>query len=245
MKNSQAAVAKALGVSQPTISYWISGKASPSETALEKIKTLYPNLYAKITTIDKTKFKGVTQEFLLSVFQYHENGTITWKVKSKNANIGDVAGYLINDGYLQVTLLNQLLKVHRIIWFMHNGYLHENVIDHINRVKTDNRIENLREITRSCNSMNVEKDNNSGVIGVNWDKNKKSWTANLFNNTKTFINFDEAVKARFDAEIAGGQTDCMRSAAYNHKKKKKNRAMNTYSKNYPIEELKIFDYGRI
>lgn len=45
------------------------------------------------------------------------------------------------------------LRAHRAIFLMHHGYL-PNVVDHINRIKDDNRIENLRAATRAQNNRN-------------------------------------------------------------------------------------------
>jgi len=59
-------------------------------------------------------------------------------------------------------------SAHRIIWLICNGKYPDGEIDHINRNKTDNRIENLRDVTRAINELNkgVRKDSKTGVKGV-------------------------------------------------------------------------------
>lgn len=79
-------------------------------------------------------------------------------------------------------------------WLMHR-YLMEakdkEVIDHINHNTLDNRITNLRFITKSGNSQNrlgAQKNSLSGVRGVSWDKEKKKWVAYAtINKVKKFI----------------------------------------------------------
>jgi len=57
-------------------------------------------------------------------------------------------------GYRQVTVLGRGIYVHRIAFFLHHGRWPKDQIDHINRDNTDNRIENLRECSRSENHRN-------------------------------------------------------------------------------------------
>ena len=62
-------------------------------------------------------------------------------------------------------------------------------IDHINRIKTDNRKSNLRLGTIADNNCNREKlpNNISGIIGVSWHNRDKVWTAQIYRNNKKFI----------------------------------------------------------
>jgi len=96
------------------------------------------------------------------------------------------------------------------------GYLHQlimspksgNIIDHINRDKLNNRRINLRETNQSINSFNsmIQKNNKSGVVGVYFDKKINKWIAQITKNRKminlgSFINFNEAIKIRKEAEL--------------------------------------------
>lgn len=88
------------------------------------------------------------------------------KVSSYN---GVKAGYIDLRGYVRTKLFSKMTFAHRVIWEMHNGAVPEGMeIDHINGIKHDNRIENLRCVDRWINCKNAakRKDNTSGVTGV-------------------------------------------------------------------------------
>jgi hypothetical protein len=55
-------------------------------------------------------------------------------------------------------------------------------VDHINRVKTDDRLTNLRWLSRSQNELNCDRCENSssgGVAGVNWHTQSQTWRATV------------------------------------------------------------------
>jgi hypothetical protein len=97
-------------------------------------------------------------EVLLDRFDYNpETGVLTHKnPKSNGVKADTVAGYLTGQGWLRVKVDDRHYRVARIVWKMyHGGDPPKNmVIDHINRVRTDNRIENLRCCTFSENVKN-------------------------------------------------------------------------------------------
>jgi len=97
----------------------------------------------------------------------------------------------------------------------HNGYFPENDIDHINMIKHDNRIENLREVSRSCNIRNSgnRKCNTSGVKGVHWVNRFKKWQSRIGIDKLRFSlgyynDFNNAVLARLTAEICLNKQEC-------------------------------------
>lgn len=89
---------------------------------------------------------------------------------------------------------------HKVIWEMHNGSIPDGmVIDHINHVTDDNRIENLRLASKSGNASNrrIQKNNTSGVPGVSWSKDSGKWQAKCKLNGRNhylglFDDLDEA-----------------------------------------------------
>lgn len=98
---------------------------------------------------------------------------LRWKVSrgSNKVRAGDVAGGCISStGYYQCILQGKNYKCHRIIYEMFNNIsLKPNEqIDHINRQKTDNRIDNLRVVTSAQNARNrfIQRDNSTGMSGV-------------------------------------------------------------------------------
>ena len=101
---------------------------------------------------------------------------------------------------------SKTILLHRYVMGVHNES-RRIVVDHINHDTLDNRKQNLRVCTQRENSMNVSlpKNNTSGVRGVRWDSEKRKWHAYIYQNKKSkflgyFDNFDDAVKARKDAE---------------------------------------------
>jgi hypothetical protein len=89
-------------------------------------------------------------------------------------------------GYLTGTVLGTHYYAHRIAWAMHYGSDPDSELDHINGDKTDNRIVNLRKVTRRQNSMNrpVRSDNKTGIPGVFWEKACGKWRARIRHNGK-------------------------------------------------------------
>lgn len=167
--------------------------------------------------LNAKKNKKLTQALVRDLFDYDpETGSLTWRnVRSKRVNIGDNAGTINDQGYRTVSVNHASCRVSRIIWLFVYGYLPENVIDHINRDRLDNRISNLREASRICNSRNSgnRKNNTSGVKGVHWYKRCGTWHAQIMINRKShslgqYKDFDEAVCARLAGEQCIGWAGC-------------------------------------
>lgn len=89
---------------------------------------------------------------------------------------GKVKGGVCYSGYLRFTHKSKYYFAHRVAWFLHHGYWPD-CIDHINHNKTDNRIENLRDVTRLENNMNqsLRSSNKVGFQGVHWCKYKRKF----------------------------------------------------------------------
>lgn len=86
-------------------------------------------------------------------------------------------------GYLHISHANKRFKCHRIVWLLHKGEWPKYQIDHINRNRADNRIENLRDVPRAVNAAN--KKNNATMIGTTWHPDKRKWKAKIQNNNKS------------------------------------------------------------
>ena len=97
-----------------------------------------------------------TQDRLHELFDY-ENGQLIRRVRAGNRMPGTVVGSITQGGYLKVELEGSCYRVHRLIWKWHHGTDPNDLIDHINRDRTDNRIENLREATSSENNQNNQR----------------------------------------------------------------------------------------
>lgn len=82
---------------------------------------------------------------------------------------GDAAGTVNSHGYVVISIGRVKHKAHRLAWFAVHGDWPTGPIDHINGVRTDNRIANLRDTTNLINAQNrrhANKNNNSGLLGV-------------------------------------------------------------------------------
>jgi hypothetical protein len=138
---------------------------------------------------NKEKESLISQEYLRENFEYiAENGELKRKKIFTHAKVG----WIDNSGHLVTEIFNKNFYVHRLIFLYHHGYIPDQ-IDHINRVKTDNRIENLRPCTHSENILNREKmahdvSYSSNYRGVSWEKGKtpqsKHWRTYLIVNEK-------------------------------------------------------------
>ena len=100
---------------------------------------------------------------------------------------------------------------HRVIWAMVHGEWPIKQIDHINGIRDDNRITELRDVTHEENSKNQKRPltNTSGVVGVSWYGRVQKWHARIQVGGKPkhlgyFTDFNEAVAARKAAEVKHG-----------------------------------------
>lgn len=140
---------------------------------------------------------------------------------------GKAAGGLNHYGYVAVRVLGSLIGAHRVAWAIHHGQWATHQIDHINGIKDDNRICNLRDVTGAKNRRGqVKRSNNtSGVTGVFWDRQRGKWRAEIGCHGKNIIigRYDDigaATEARkrankvFDfAECHGNDSQCKISTA--------------------------------
>ena len=167
----------------------------------------------------------LTQQRLREVLNYDpETGLFTSVGVRKGSKFrkGDVVGNFNGMGYIIMMVDRKLYKAHRLAWLDFYGYLPENQVDHINRVRHDNRIKNLREVTQTCNNRNtaMHRTNTSGVKGVVFCKRDELWAARVsLNNRSTYYghykNFEDAVRARWGAEkLLGFPNCCSDSSAY-------------------------------
>lgn len=107
--------------------------------------------------MSKTKSKvNPTQERINELFDY-DGINLVRRNNVGNTKAGTIAGYKsISTGYVYIQIDNRAQPVHRLIWAMLYGYYPEQ-IDHINGVRHDNRIENLRAVTQKENLQNITK----------------------------------------------------------------------------------------
>lgn len=149
-------------------------------------KNLYFVINDKAIVFTKNKYNSISGWFIIDKFNL-------WVL-----NIGSWAtakGYIEN---------NTVGKLHRFL----NNTLKELETDHINRIKHWNTLSNLRNCDRFLNNRNksIRKDNVSGVVGLNYLKDKDLWKSSIFHNNTSidlgeFGNPKDAINARIDAEL--------------------------------------------
>lgn len=111
------------------------------------------------------------------------DGQLVWKVDMGSNKVkGCVAGSPNGGGYIQVRINGKLYKAHHLVWLWHGRQIPIGcVIDHINGVPNDNRVDNLRVCSRAENNRNarLKRTNQSGVKGVSWYAKTGKWVAQL------------------------------------------------------------------
>lgn len=149
----------------------------------------------------------LTQTLLKEKLNYDPiTGIFTWKQgKYKNKQAGTVAGKLPNQGYIRININKKEYKAHRLAWLYMYGEFPPKHLDHINRNREDNSINNLRLATDSVNSKNqtIYKNNSTGFHGVTSHGDR--WRARINVNGKkihlgVFDTIEEAAQCRKRAE---------------------------------------------
>ncbi len=96
-----------------------------------------------------------------------EKGSIRWRESGTGRRMNQEAGTVNSDGYRQIGIDNILHYAHHLIWLYTTGRYPEDQIDHIDRNPSNNRIDNLRELTNQeqqfNRSMTYNKEEPMGV----------------------------------------------------------------------------------
>lgn len=152
-----------------------------------------------------SKYKELKDYFL------YKDGKLFWnKSDLRRVKKGQEASIKRPDGYLRVGFKGELLYVHRVVFYLHHGRWPKDgfEIDHINRDRSDNRIENLREVTRQQNAANrdLPSGRNFKDKGIYWVEDRQKYRVRLklngiFKHFGYFKELKDAEKARNEAVI--------------------------------------------
>ena len=156
----------------------------------------------------------LTQQYLKECLDYNpDTGIFVWKKRPlhhfKDSRSANSANSRMNSkkitnmdscGYIQVKINSIIFQCHRLSWLYVYGYMPENQIDHINGVRNDNRIVNLREATRSENQQNQSNphgETSCKKLGVYYHKkNEKFYSMIGINGSKKYLGcFNTAIEA--------------------------------------------------
>jgi len=139
------------------------------------------------------------------LFEYRDND-LYWKEQPNSVDMSKPAGYINGRGYRQITIKGKQYQAHRLIYQMFNedwditDTSQDNSIDHKDRDKSNNNIDNLRVATSSQQQHNTgeQKNNTSGESNVYWDKSRGKWRVQISVNKEPhyggyFINKADAI----------------------------------------------------
>ena len=110
---------------------------------------------------------------------FYKEGKLFWKKSGTGRNLLQDAGYTNQQGYKCIFINKKLLKTHRLIYILHYGNIPNGLqIDHIDRDKNNNKIENLRLATQQ------ENNRNRSCLGIIWSERHKKWRAKIYVDRK-------------------------------------------------------------
>ena len=150
----------------------------------------------------------LTQERLKELLEWNGVNFI-WKISYKRKVCGKIAGLLCPDGYRRIRIDGKLYPEHRLVWFYYYGYFPSKQLDHINRNRSDNTLENLRLTQRgqadNMQNTSIRSDNTSGFKGVSWQKDRNLWMARIYfdgvcHNLGRYKTKEQAYQAYLDAK---------------------------------------------
>ena len=174
-------------------------------------------VYMKKERTKRRIITDVNSESIKQILNYDKDtGIFTYAVDmpAGKKKKGDEAGYVDAYGYRGIGINCKHYKIHRLAWLYHYGEWPKNQIDHRDKNRLNNRIDNLRDVTTAINSTNMKKhkNNTSSVTGVYWSNYFERWVAIIHVKRKVkhlgiFKEFNDAVKARKAAELTYGFTN--------------------------------------
>ena len=135
-------------------------------------------------------------DYLNTVFEY-KGGLLYWRESGPGRRSDMIAGSKRPDGYYSLHFSNTKFLLHRVIFKMHHGF-DPLLIDHINGIPGDNRIENLQAISYGLNhtkALKASRLNTSGIVGVNYVSKRKKWSATIANDGLTERKFFDTKEA--------------------------------------------------
>lgn len=109
-------------------------------------------------------------------------------------------GKLEEDGYIRIKYKGKWISAAKIVWVLHTDDWPKHTIDHENRIRTDNRPSNLRDVTHYVNNNNKPKDVDwtTGYPGISYHHSGRYRVAKKRKYLGSFLSL-EAARAVYDA----------------------------------------------
>jgi hypothetical protein len=131
----------------------------------------------------------INADYVKSVLDYDAlTGQFRWTKSHQRSLIGKTTGTPLKTGYIALTIKNKQYKAHRVAWLYMFGSWPDGDIDHINGVKSDNRIANLRIAVGSLNAENIRSasaNSTTQLLGVSYRTCKRKYRATITVSKKT------------------------------------------------------------
>ena len=163
--------------------------------------------------------KPLTQDLLREYLRYCESGHLVWNKRpwsKSTAKVGDKVGSLETNGYIRCQIFKNRKLEHQLVFLFFNGYIPK-YIDHINGIRDDNRIENLREADKQSNAFNRKshKNSTSKYKGVSWNKALSKWHVQYrFKTERVHVGYFESEEAAAQAYRDATETIHMEYGRY-------------------------------
>lgn len=154
----------------------------------------------------------INQKIIKNNLNYNpDTGLFCWKINKRGGvKIGDIAGRLMPDGYIRITLNQKQYPAHVLAFIYVHNYCPQQ-IHHINHIRNDNRIVNLQASNYSHNNRRrlMLRNNTTGHTGIIYHKRDKAYIASIYDNNnkriyKYFKIIEDAIAWRKIKEVELG-----------------------------------------
>jgi hypothetical protein len=150
----------------------------------------------------------LTQKELKEYLQYNpDTGEFIWLKSPVKRMIGKIAGYINDSGYISIQLNNIQYRAHRLAFLYMKGSFPIDQVDHLDKIRSNNKWDNLVESSQAENQLNKHNniDKRSGFTYIVGRSTTKTWTVRLPKKFTTegkselyigsFKNLEEAIEA--------------------------------------------------
>lgn len=147
----------------------------------------------------------ISHEELIEHVSYDpETGIFRWRRKDHGRRSNECGSINNQTGYVYLCINRKRLLGHRAAWLYVKGSSPEGQIDHINGCKTDNRISNLRDVSRSTNQQNrrkAGKGNKCGLLGAHSTAEGKFTSRIVVGKDRVYLGYFDTAEQAHEAYI--------------------------------------------